>query len=65
MIPPGSPWVPLTNVSPFGPAVWPAIANIYITNKYTHILCRKLYYKDRMNDPGSFLSIDISSVCGL
>jgi len=25
----GYPWVPSQNVSPFGPAVWPAIGNIY------------------------------------
>ena len=29
----GYPWVPSKNVSPFGPAVLPAIADIY-TNKY-------------------------------
>ena len=26
----GYPWVPSKNVSPFGPAVWPAFANINI-----------------------------------
>ena len=29
MLPPGYPWVSLKNVRPFGPAVWPAIGNIY------------------------------------
>ena len=27
---PGHPWVPIKNFSPFGPAVWPAIGNIYL-----------------------------------
>jgi len=29
MLPPGYPWVPSANISPFGPVVWPAIGNIY------------------------------------
>ena len=29
MLLPGQPWVPWKIVCPFGPAVWPAIANIY------------------------------------
>ena len=29
MLLPGHLWVTSTNFSPFGPAVWPAIANIY------------------------------------
>ena len=27
------PWVPSKKFSQFGPAVWPAIANIYVYNK--------------------------------
>ena len=29
MLPPGYPRIPSKNVSPFGPAIWPAIGNIY------------------------------------
>ena len=39
-------WVPSKSFSPFGPAVWPAIHNIY-----TNVL---FYYIDDMNDATKF-----------
>ena len=37
MLPPGYPRVPSKNVSPFGPAVWPVIGNIYTNVLFYYI----------------------------
>ena len=57
---PGHPWVPSTNFSPFGPAVWPAIANIFIqTHIYIYIytyIKRILTTEDRHDRHETYMS---------
>ena len=38
MLPPRYPWISLNNFSPFGPVIWPAIADKYI------YMSKELYY---------------------
>ena len=44
MLPLGYPWHSSKNASPFGPAVWSVIANIYVCTNFYIYMCEELYY---------------------
>ena len=56
MLPPVYPWIPSKNVSPFGPAVWPALGNIY-----TNVL---FYCIDYYNDAGPTPQFQSGNIVG-
>ena len=48
LLPPGHAWVLSKNVSPFGQAIWPAIADIYMSEELYYIeMSEDLHYIDR------------------